>query len=266
MPGDQRTELTLNEFINLMSALELGNYIYHNQRISLPGKQYKQLPFDVTVAFKKFNNAVNSEEFKFLDPLTELKNFLSKLTKAARQNYQDSACSECDHAEYLIGFLLDQDFYLKIDDETLSLKALIDNQLPRYYRVFHEGRYDISSTSKFDFQTERWRALQNYPSLQMLSAIWIKYLEKCEQERIAKEQATLQQQQLEEQERRHLEELKAQQALLRAMHTFEGIVLDLEKFSFVIEAFIKTGRIELGNINQHWSTKPKLYKDVSDLL
>ncbi len=265
MPG-QTAEFTLKEFINLIKALELGNYIYQNQRYSLPDKQYIQLPFDVTVAFRKFDNSVNSDEFKFLYPKVQLRNFLSKLERSARDNYEDTASAESNHSEYLIGFLLNHDIRLKIDNETLSLAKVIDDVMPINYCIRHEGKYYLSARPAFDFLSEQWRGQQGYPDLQTLGLNWKNHVEKCEQERIAKEQAVLQKQKQAELERRHLEELRAQQALMRAAQTFDGMVLDFEKFSYVIEAFIKTGRIELGNTHQNWSTKPKLYQDVSNLI
>ncbi len=255
----QRVELSLKEFINLIKSLVLGGYVHHYQTPSTPGKRYKQLPQGLSILFQKLDMVVNQDELGVLDPHEALDNFVGKLTYCSVANYFGGANSETNHAETLLAILLHHRIQLKIKGRRYLLSDMITDYLPSRYRyVISGGPPHSPSKPAYRFLCEQWRQEQHFPDLATLREIWQSELEK-------QRQAQRRSQQKEEQALKAQQERIEQIAQLKAIHTFEGMVLDLEKFSYALEGFVKTGRVSLGNVQQVVNP-PQLCASVSNLM
>ncbi len=236
-------KFSILELVNIMRSLELGGYVFQHQKDGTSyGIEYFQLPWKVTISYLKLQASVQSEELKsYYQPEKELINFLEILTKYARFNHWYYPSAEKAHAEYLLGFLLQQDFTIVHDNVSYELNKMIYRFVPdiekqgKAHYWFEEG---LIPPEPHDFLSESWREKQAYPPLQVLETIWHQHVAEIESK---KQQAALVAEQAAQRER---EQQKAY-ANWRETHFFDNNLLDYKNFSFVLEAVIKSGCINL---------------------
>ncbi len=240
----QKCELSLAAFINIIESLELGGFIYHYKRAASTKNQYKQLPRNLTLAFKYLDNIVKNNHLNIIDPNDVLDDFLNTLVNCCLANYFLGRNSERQHAEYLLGFLLHNNVHLKSKGVSRSLADLIDAKLPRYHRIVIQGLRGSLPSPLFDFLSVQWRENQHYPDLNTLLAIWKK-------------------------ERLQHQEKQKDKILIdpsNESQSFKGLVLDFEKLSYALEGFVKTGKVELAKDDQPGTTRSTLSLEVSSLI
>jgi len=234
---------SIDEFVNIIKSLCLGQYIWLHQRYSTKDTEYVQLSSRVSNAYHKLKLSVRSEAFKFLTPHKELENFIFLLANSAKSNHWHYPNAEKAHAEYLIGFLLQQKLIIEHQGKKYNLNNMIKNSLPRMEREYEPRAYyfyqqHLVPPTCIDFWSQSWREAQNYPSMKDLQDIWTQYVnekqkKKAQREQVAKQQA--------------LKEQQEQQAYARwrDIHTFDNNVLDYKSFSFVLEGIVKCGNVNL---------------------
>tara|TARA_R110002110_G_scaffold415800_1_gene656276 strand:+ start:32119 stop:33411 length:1293 start_codon:yes stop_codon:yes gene_type:complete len=236
-------QFTISEFVNIIRTLELAGYVFQYQRVNLSDDfDYVQLPSKVTIDYLKLQASVQSEELKtFYSPVNTLNNFISTLTRYARFHHWYYPSIEKSHAEYLLGFLLQQDLTIVHDGTVYELNEIINQLIPDIEKQetahywFEERRVP---PEPYDFLSESWRKKQEYPQLKALEIIWQQHATDIEYQ---KQQAVL----IAEQKAQREQEEQEAYAQWRKTHFFDDTILDYQGFSFVLEAIVKSGRISL---------------------
>ncbi len=233
---------SVSEFVNIIKSLCLGSHIWLHQKYSTKDTEYVQLSAKVSIAYHKLKSSVRPEEFKFLNPEEALKNFIQKLVSSARLNHWYYPNAEKAHAEYLVGFLLQQSFIIEHKGASYNLNKMILESLPCMEREYQPTYYffqeHLMPRIPHDFLSKPWREKQEYPSLQDLHNTWSQYIQEKQQKKEQKELKEKQQALKEQQEQQVY-------ALWRRTHFFDGTVLDYKNFSFVLEGIVKFGHIKL---------------------
>lgn len=242
MPTDKNV-LTLPEFVNLIKALELTNVIFQHQKVGKTNNKYKQLPNEVTNAFLKLDYSINSRDKHLYNTNEAFSNFMNQLVKFARFNSGRYPTTEKAHAEFLLGLLLHYKIEINFGTITHSISHIMCHKLSPMEQTRCHGR-DMDSDDYYycKFLSEAWRESQPYPRIEAINDAWQSHLrqqeqasqEKLRQERVAAHQAVLQQQYLAQ----------------KAYHHFEGTVFNFEKFSYVLEGFIRSDLVRLA-IDNH---------------
>ncbi|MBS0286005.1 MAG: hypothetical protein JSR17_01830 [Proteobacteria bacterium] len=242
-------QFKLKEFVNLIKSLDLNQVIRPHTTYSTDSS-VDQLGFKLTCEFVKLDRSLNNEEWGFLDPNHQFKTFFNHLVNQAVANRFVGANAETAQAQKLLGFLLHHDIHITMDDEVISLKELTLQSMSRRHREL-----------EFPFLSTPWCMNQNFPSLQAQSAVWIQYCSELEKQRIAQEHQVRTIQAMEEAELREQVETQHRIRAYRDLHFFDNVVLDMHKFSYVLESFLSYGRLD--PFGQNSGQKPMLSPEVT---
>lgn len=284
MGNNAKKEMSFSGFVNYVKNLEVGRYVFQHQIEAMKGEEYVQLPYKVTIAFKRLEMAVNSPELKTLDPQRECIDFIQSLIAYAKGNYGPYGNAEKDHAEYLLGLLMHHDIVIKENDKMMcSVKGLVFHSMRRegFYGVDAAYHSEAGVSDSYDFLSKKWLASQHYPDDDKLMKRCAKNIAKAEQQKretlIKQEQERLlQEEEQRRQARRQEEELRQQEKMMRQLEkelneqriakSFKNVTLNLTSFSYLLEAFIKANFIELNTGFSGVSNKPKLSSVLTSLM
>ncbi|MBS0290097.1 MAG: hypothetical protein JSS07_08710 [Proteobacteria bacterium] len=238
----------LPELLNVIKSLEVSGYISKHSIDATNKMQYNQLPFDLSCSYVVFDNAINNPDFKSLDALEKFNLFLRDLAKFACLNYGETANAETNQAEFLLSFLLAQNFHLGIDNKIVALKTLIEANMPVWHRLESNGqKIQVRQIPEYDFLLKEKRDAMNLPDLNTLSVKWNAHLENERKTKEAQEKMKLRQKQLMEQSLQDLEAFKAQLNAYVKGHYFSDMTMSFEKFTYALEGFAKLGNIQFAN-------------------
>ncbi|MCS5708948.1 hypothetical protein CC99x_008545 [Candidatus Berkiella cookevillensis] len=236
MPSNNlHNEISPSQFVNIIKSLVQGKYLYHYWRSGDGEISYIQLPEIVSTHFRRLDLSLHSKKMStYYDSNQEFDKFVGRLVNSARGNYW-SPTSEKAHAEYLLGFLLHNNFYIRLNETTLiSIEDLVYRKLPSYeadyFKTGSHYRWHTVPNKKYDFLSSEWRAQQKYPNMDTVKQYWQQILTEKENKKIAKEQ--------ERQKKEQEYQLRQQQYQWELQHRFTHIVLDFRLFSYALEAYI----------------------------
>lgn len=230
-----QNEISPSQFVNIIKSLVQGKYLYHYSRSGDSKTSYIQLPKDVSTHFRKLDLSLHSKKMKrYYDEKKEFNDFVSSLVKFSRGNYWYPT-SEKAHAEYLLGFLLHNNFQIRLNDNNLiSLQDLVYNKLPQheihYFKTGSYYKWHTVPNKKYDFLLSEWQSQQKYPSLDILKQHWQQIATEKANKKMIKEQ--------ERQKREQEYQLRQQQYQWELQHRFNHLVLDFGLFSYALEGYI----------------------------
>lgn len=246
MPSSNlQNEISPSQFVNIIKSLVQGKYLYHYWRSGDRKTSYIQLPEIVSTHFRRLDSSLHSKKMKsYYDSNQEFDKFIACLVNSARGNYW-SPSSEKAHAEYLLGFLLHNNFQIRLSDNTrISLEDLVYKKLPQheahYFKTGSYYRWHTVPDKKYDFLSSEWQAQQKYPSMDILKQHWQQIVTEKENKKILKEQ--------ERKKREQEYQLRQQQYQWELQYCFNHIVLDFRLFSYALEGYIAF----MENLEEHY--------------
>lgn len=243
--------LTLSQFVKIIRSLELEGYIRQHFTLTVPYRDTVQLPFEVTCAFGRLDHSLHDPRWRGMSvsPLKYFDDFLLQLVVHARSNAFNPTVED-SHVEYLLGFLLHLDLQITHDNETRNFEESMFAQFPRsvasYIRWGHyPTKHPICVPAEgYDFLSADWRKTQNYPTIETLQECWLNLERKKIAEAEQQQQLVLLEQKKQQLEREAEYNRRQQELAFINKHCFVD-VLTLEQFSYVLEGFIKSGKIKL---------------------
>lgn len=236
MPKDNSSnEISPSQFVNVIKSLIKGKYVYDYWRAGDSKTSYIQLPEAVSTNLTKLNLSLHSKKMKaYYNANNEFDSFVTSLVKYARANYWYPH-SEKEHAQYLLGFLLHNNFQIRLNEHTLiSMEDLVYDKLPshesHYFKTGSYYKWQVVPDKTYDFLSPEWRALQQYPNMDTVAQHWQQIVSERNHRKTLKAQ--------EKQKRDQEYQLRQQQYYWELQHRFNHIVLDFRLFSYALEGYI----------------------------
>lgn len=225
--------LTIHEFVNLLTGV---------QEFYRTNNGYPTYTDELSASFNTLNTAILTSITANVDLKMPFENVMTQLVRAAEANYGQFPTNLTNNAEYLLGLLLHHDIAVSLGDNTCRISDAVLLLIENKHNLYGHRSMDLSPNF-YRFSIPEWQTQQNYPTMDVLHQAWQHF----------EQQQTLAVQQ-------------QQQQPQNPQSNYDQQTWSLSDFSYFIEGFFMTNRIQLHTSTDNRPNIPKLPENASKLL